>query len=85
MPEGFITLAGAVIWHSAPERLSLLYQGLWRIDRREGDPRSQADELGRRLSLMAKSVRRGDIHKMHAFVRFGVASGSAKTSGHAAM
>ena len=69
VPEGLIKLAGMVIWHSAPERFSLLYQALWRIDRREGDPLSQADELGRRLGLMAKSVRR-DIHKMHAFVRF---------------
>lgn len=67
--EGFIKLAGAVIWHSAPERFALLYQALWRIDRREGDPLCQAEELGRRLGLMAKSVRR-DIHKMHAFVRF---------------
>jgi DNA polymerase len=58
-----------VIWHSAPERFSLLYQALWRIDRGEGDPLSHADELGRRLGLMAKCVRR-DIHKMHAFVRF---------------
>ena len=69
VPESFVKLAGTVIWHSAPERFSLLYQALWRLDRREGDPLSQADALGRRLGLMAKSVRR-DIHKMHAFVRF---------------
>lgn len=69
VPEGFVKLAGSVIWHSAPERFSLLYQALWRIDRREGDPLSQADPLGRRLNLLAKSVGR-DIHKMHAFVRF---------------
>lgn len=69
VPEGFVRLAGSVIWHSAPERLSLLYQALWRLDRRDGDPLSQADALGRRLHLLAKSVGR-DIHKMHAFVRF---------------
>lgn len=69
VPEGFVKLAGSVIWHSAPERLSLLYQALWRIDRSDGDPQSQADPLGRRLNLLAKSVGR-DIHKMHAFVRF---------------
>ena len=69
VPEAFVKLAGSVIWHSAPERLSLLYQALWRIDRRDGDPLSQADPLGRRLQLLAKSVGR-DIHKMHAFVRF---------------
>ncbi|WP_246160535.1 UdgX family uracil-DNA binding protein [Aureimonas fodinaquatilis] len=69
VPPAFIKLAGSVIWHSAPERLSLLYQALWQLDRRQGDPLSHADPLGHRLNLMAKSVRR-DIHKMHAFVRF---------------
>lgn len=69
VPQAFLKLAGSVIWHSAPERLPLLYQALWRIDRRDGDPLSEADPLGRKLSLMAKSVGR-DIHKMHAFVRF---------------
>ena len=69
VPQAFIKLAGSVIWHSAPGRLSALYQALWRIDKRLGDPLSQADPLGRRLNLMAKSVGR-DIHKMHAFLRF---------------
>ncbi|MCL4065824.1 UdgX family uracil-DNA binding protein [Pseudomonas sp. GX19020] len=69
VPQAFIKLAGSVIWHSAPGRLSALYQALWRIDQRLGEPLSQADPLGRRLNLMAKSVGR-DIHKMHAFVRF---------------
>lgn len=69
VPPGFLKLARSVIWHSMPERLSLLYQALWRIDRGEGNPIGEADPLGRRLNLMAKSVRR-DIHKMHAFVRF---------------
>lgn len=69
VPAAFLALAGTVIWHSAPERFSLLYQVLWRIDRQQGDPLSDADRLGRRLNLMAKSVDR-DIHKMHAFVRF---------------
>lgn len=67
--QDFLKLVESVIWHSAPERWALLYQALWRLDRRDGDPVSEADPLGRRLSLMAKSVRR-DIHKMHAFVRF---------------
>lgn len=69
VPQAFLRLAGSVIWHSAPERLALLYQALWRIDRRDGDPLSQVDPLGRRLNLMARAVGR-DIHKMHAFVRF---------------
>lgn len=65
----FFRFAGSVIWHSAPERFCLLYQALWRLDRHDGAPLSQADPLGRKLGLMAKSVSR-DIHKMHAFVRF---------------
>lgn len=69
VPEVFIKLAGSVIWHTAPERLSLLYLALWRIDQHDGTPLLQADPLGRRLHLMAKNVGR-DIHKMHAFVRF---------------
>ncbi|SDN49781.1 UdgX family uracil-DNA binding protein [Ensifer sp. YR511] len=69
VPQAFMTLAQSVIWHSAPERLALLYRALWRLDRREGEPLSPADPLGRKLSLMQKSVAR-DIHKMHAFVRF---------------
>ena len=69
VPPEFVKLAGSVLWHSAPERLALLYQALWRLDQRDGAPLSQADPLGRRLNLMAKNVGR-DIHKMHAFVRF---------------
>lgn len=69
VPEGFLKLAEQVIWHSAPERFSLLYQALWRLDQRDGTPLSQTNTLGRRLHLMAKGVSR-DIHKMHAFVRF---------------
>ncbi|ARO15958.1 DNA polymerase bacteriophage-type (plasmid) [Ketogulonicigenium robustum] len=65
----FLKLARSVLWHSAADRFALLYHALWRIDGGDGDPLSQADPLGRRLNLMAKSVGR-DIHKMHAFVRF---------------
>ncbi len=69
VPQAFVQLAGSVIWHSDPARFALLYQALWRIDQRDGNPLSQADPLGRRLQLLAKNVGR-DIHKMHAFVRF---------------
>lgn len=69
VPRSFPELAGSVVWHSAHERFSLLYQALWRLVHKEGDPLSQADPLGRSLNLMAKSVGR-DIHKMHSFVRF---------------
>ncbi|WP_151719660.1 UdgX family uracil-DNA binding protein [Gemmobacter serpentinus] len=69
VPAAFVKLAGSVIWHSDPARHGLLYEALWRLDHRRGNPLSQADPLGRRLNLMAKAVGR-DIHKMHAFVRF---------------
>ncbi|MBD9652881.1 UdgX family uracil-DNA binding protein [Ensifer sp. ENS09] len=69
VPQAFMNLAKSVIWHSASERLPLLYRALWRLDRGEGEPLSPADPLGRKLLLMQKSVDR-DIHKMHAFVRF---------------
>lgn len=65
----FLSLAGSVVWHGSSQRFGLLYQALWRLDQRDGDPLSPADALGRRLQLMAKAVGR-DIHKMHAFVRF---------------
>ncbi len=69
VPKLFLKIAGNVIWHSAPERFDLLYQALWRLHSRDGEPLSQVDRLGRKLNLMAKAVSR-DIHKMHAFVRF---------------
>lgn len=69
VPDAFVKLAQSVAWHSDPGRAGLMYQALWRLDQRQGAPLSQADPLGRRLQLMAKSVGR-DIHKMHAFVRF---------------
>lgn len=69
VPAAFLDVAKSAIWHKSPDRAALLYQALWRIDRRDGDPLSSADPLGRRLQMLAKNVRR-DIHKMHAFVRF---------------
>jgi len=69
VPPEFIRIASSVVWHSAPERFSLLYEALWRLAKSDRAALSQADPLGRRLCVMAKSVGR-DIHKMHAFVRF---------------
>jgi DNA polymerase len=69
VPPAFIEFARSVIWHSALDRLALLYRALWRLDRCDGEPLAPVDPLGRKLMLMQKSVRR-DIHKMHAFVRF---------------
>lgn len=69
VPRDFLKLAESVIWHSDIDRFSLLYQALWRLASQDGHPLSQADALGRRLTLLARAVGR-DIHKMHAFVRF---------------
>jgi len=69
VPPEFIRIASSVVWHSAPERFSFLYEALWRLAKGDRAALSQADPLGRRLGVMAKSVGR-DIHKMHAFVRF---------------
>ncbi|MBB3810673.1 UdgX family uracil-DNA binding protein [Pseudochelatococcus contaminans] len=79
VPPAFLKLAGSVIWHASPDRFAMLYEALWRLDRQKGDPLSQADPLGRKLYLMAKSVGR-DIHKMHAFVRFRELPGGQRRS-----
>lgn len=68
-PKAFLDLAHSIVWHSDPERFYLLYEALWRIVHRDGNPLSPVDALGIRLSRMAKNVRR-DLHKMHAFLRF---------------
>jgi probable DNA metabolism protein len=65
----FFDLVKSVIWHSDPQRFSMLYRALWRVVHADGHPLSPVDSLGAKLHRMAKSVRR-DIHKMHAFVRF---------------
>ncbi len=67
--KAFMDLAKSVIWHRAEDRFHLLYQALWRLGAKDGQPLAAIDPLGRRLALMTKAIRR-DIHKMHAFVRF---------------
>jgi uracil-DNA glycosylase len=69
VPRAFLTLAETTICHSDPERFALLYTLLLRFGDRPGLIADSADPLVQRLELMAKAVR-GDIHKMHAFVRF---------------
>ena len=69
VPPHFILAARSLVWHSSPERFSLLYEAVWRLAKGDRASLSQAGPLGRRLGIMAKSVGR-DIHKMHAFVRF---------------
>ena len=69
VPRGFVDLARTVICHNDPQRFSLLYQLLVDIRGRRRNVDDAADPLVRRLTVMAKEVRR-DIHKMRAFVRF---------------
>lgn len=67
--KAFLETMRNVIWHADTERFHLLYQALWRLAHRDGDPLSAVDPLGYRLIRMSKNVRR-DLHKMHAFLRF---------------
>ncbi|MEM1195280.1 MAG: UdgX family uracil-DNA binding protein [Pseudomonadota bacterium] len=65
----FMKLARNAALHSDPERFSLLYRLLWRL---QSNPRCMEDKANpdvRRVEELGKSVRR-DSHKMHAFVRF---------------
>lgn len=69
VPRDFVDLARTVICHNDPQRFSLLYQLLVDIRGRRRRVEDAADPLVRKLTVMAKEVRR-DIHKMRAFVRF---------------
>lgn len=65
----FVSLARNAILHSEPERFSLLYRLLWRLQTNTRLMDDKADAEVRRLEELDKNVRR-DSHKMHAFVRF---------------
>ena len=69
VPKNFIEAAEAAICHSDPQRFSLLYRILWRLqeDRKLLQVTSDADVA--QLVRLVKNVRR-DSHKMKAFVRF---------------
>lgn len=69
VPGGFLPLAEAAVCHSGPERFSLTYRMLWRLQDNRDLLADRADPDVAALHGMAKSVRR-DNHKMHAFVRF---------------
>jgi DNA polymerase len=79
--RAFVQLAKSAICHSDPERFSLLYRLLWRM---QANPRlleDGADPDVRRLEDLAKAVRR-DIHKMRAFVRFRLVESDADGEEH---
>lgn len=83
VPKTFVPLAEAAVCHSAPERFSLTYRLLWRLQVNRDLLSDRADPDVSALRGMEKSVRR-DNHKMHAFVRFrelGVSSGGRRQFG----
>jgi DNA polymerase len=69
VPRQFVDFAKDVVCHSDPGRFALLYAILLKLKANRCALDDEADPLVRRLSDLAKAVRR-DIHKMHAFVRF---------------
>ncbi len=69
VPAAFVDLCRSVVLHREPQRFTLLYRLLWRLQR---EPALRHDTLDADVSqarLMAQAVRR-DLHKMKAFVRF---------------
>ncbi|MEM8724355.1 MAG: UdgX family uracil-DNA binding protein [Pseudomonadota bacterium] len=70
----FMSLARNAALHSDPERFSLLYRMLWRLQSNPRAMEDKADPDVRRIEELDKSVRR-DSHKMHAFVRFRLVEG----------
>ncbi|WP_426012744.1 UdgX family uracil-DNA binding protein [Caulobacter sp. DWR2-3-1b2] len=69
VPAAFVDLAKTVILHRSPERLSLLYRILHRLEAQPKLLDNPADANVAKARDMAKNVGRA-IHKMHAFVRF---------------
>jgi probable DNA metabolism protein len=65
----FLTLCRQVAFHRDPQRWSLLYSALLRVQNKRDFCASPIAPQAIRLQTMARSVRR-DIHKMHAFLRF---------------
>jgi probable DNA metabolism protein len=69
VPRAFLDLAAQVICHRDPERFSLLYRMLSRLQHEPRLLMVTTDADVHRAEAMARSVRR-DVHKMTAFVRF---------------
>ncbi|WP_137155972.1 UdgX family uracil-DNA binding protein [Rhizobium sp. FKL33] len=68
-PTAFLPLAEAALCHSGPERFSLPYRLLFRLQADRSILQDQSDRDVAAIMAMEKSVRR-DSHKMKAFVRF---------------
>lgn len=69
VPSAFITLCETVILHRDPDRFTMLYRYLWRMQQEPGLHSDPLDVDWLRLQQMARAVRR-DQPKMKAFVRF---------------
>ena len=69
VPSSFLALCETVVLHSEPQRFSLLYRLLWRLQHEPGLRHDPLDADMLRARQMAHEVRH-DIHKMRAFVRF---------------
>ncbi len=69
VPKAFVQAAEAALCHSEPDRFSLLYRILWRLQRDRSLLGDAADPDIIQLKALIKNVRR-DAHKMTAFVRF---------------
>jgi DNA polymerase len=67
--KSFLEAAEAAICHSDPERFSLLYRILWRLQQERSLLQVTSDADVAQLMRLIKNVRR-DSHKMKAFVRF---------------
>ncbi len=69
VPKSFIEAAEAAVCHSDPDRFSLLYRILWRLQHERSLLQVASDADVAQLTRLIKNVRR-DSHKMKAFVRF---------------
>lgn len=74
--NAFLTNAKHAICHSDPERFSLTYRLLWRLQSNHQLLKNIADHDVIKFNRLAKDVRR-DCHKMRAFVRFRKVESSA--------
>jgi uracil-DNA glycosylase len=75
VPAAFVELAQDVVLNRAPQRFSLLYRLLWRLETEPELMALHSDPDVRAAADLAKAVRRAS-HKMKAFVRFRLVPGA---------
>jgi DNA polymerase len=69
VPPAFVDMTESAALHRDPQRFSLLYQLLWRLQHEPGLRHDPLDPQWMQAERMAHAVRH-DAHKMKAFVRF---------------